>query len=335
MATNKHASIRYQALDKCFSNFGRKFFMEDLIEACNQAIFDFTGSDNGVKRRQVFDDILYMESEQGWSIPLERHKDGKRVFYRYADKKFSINSQPLNVHEVDQIKSALEVLSRFKGLPNFEWVTELNVRLQTSVRTQDAPHAVSFQENPYLRGIEHFAQLYKAIIDQRVLEITYQSFKQEESVKYVIHPYHLKQYNNRWFLFGLNAELNRISNLPLDRIIAVEEKGGDYIESTIDFSEYFEDVVGVTVHEDKPVEQIILKVSANLWPYIESKPLHESQAVIERAETHVLIRIKVQLNYELVSLLLSYGEEMLVLEPVSLKENLLGKVSAMRDGLNA
>ena len=63
MATNKHASIRYQALDKCFRNYGRRYNINDLIEACNQAIYEFTGLEDGVKRRQVYADIAYMESE--------------------------------------------------------------------------------------------------------------------------------------------------------------------------------------------------------------------------------------------------------------------------------
>ena len=107
MATNKHATIRYHALDRCFSNPGRKFFIEDLIYACNQAIYDFAGIENGVKRRQVFDDITFMESEQGWSIPLERTKDGKRVFYRYADKSFSIKNQGINQEEAEQLKEVI------------------------------------------------------------------------------------------------------------------------------------------------------------------------------------------------------------------------------------
>jgi len=38
MATNKHAQIRYHALDRCFNNFGRNFFITDLINACNETI---------------------------------------------------------------------------------------------------------------------------------------------------------------------------------------------------------------------------------------------------------------------------------------------------------
>ena len=93
--------------------------MENLIEECNQAIYNFTGKQDGVKRRQVYDDITFMESEQGWAIHLKRHKDGRKVFLRYEDINFSINNSPLNTAEEEQLKDALFTLSRLKGMPNF------------------------------------------------------------------------------------------------------------------------------------------------------------------------------------------------------------------------
>ena len=67
MATNKHATIRYQALDKCFANPGRKYFIDNLVAACNQAIFDYDGNAEGVKKRQVQDYFNFMESESDYA----------------------------------------------------------------------------------------------------------------------------------------------------------------------------------------------------------------------------------------------------------------------------
>ena len=61
MVTNKHAIIRYQALDKCFSNWYKKFDINALVEACNEAIYQFTV----VQKRQVYDDIAFMGSSRG------------------------------------------------------------------------------------------------------------------------------------------------------------------------------------------------------------------------------------------------------------------------------
>ena len=109
MATNKHAIIRYQTLDKCFRNPGRKYFIEDLIAECNKAIYDFTGNPDGIKRRQIYDDIAFMESEQGWAVPLKKYKDGRKVYIRYEDLSFSINNSPLNNAEEEKLKEALKL----------------------------------------------------------------------------------------------------------------------------------------------------------------------------------------------------------------------------------
>ena len=83
MPTNKNAAIRYQTLDKCFRDRRHRYYMEDLIDKCEEAIYYYNGV-GGVSRRQIFEDIKFMESETGWSVPLERKQDGRRVYYRYS-----------------------------------------------------------------------------------------------------------------------------------------------------------------------------------------------------------------------------------------------------------
>lgn len=305
MATNKHATIRYQALDNCFSNFGRKFFIDDLIEACNEAIYDFSGIDDGVKRRQVFDDITFMESEQGWAIPLERHKEGRKVFYRYSDKSFSISNKGINQSEAEQLKETLSILSRFKGIPQFDWVEEIQIRLEDTFKLKGSTGSfVSFEQNPYLKGLNFFTELFNAIQNHQVLEIEYQGFKQLKPSKIIFHPWHLKQYNNRWFLFGFNKAFNSVSNLAIDRIITISDSKESYFENTeIDFEEFFEDVVGVSVNQEMGAEKVIIKVLKDTWPYIQSKPLHGSQKVKSTSEDFVEIELEVQINHELMALL--------------------------------
>jgi predicted DNA-binding transcriptional regulator YafY len=321
MATNKHATIRYHALDLCFSNPGRKYFIEDLIDACNNAIYDYTGTSEGIKRRQIFDDIKFMESEQGWSIPLDKVREGKRVYYKYSDKNFSIKKQAINESEANQLKETLSILNRFKGMPQFDWMEEMLIRIESAfkLKTNINP-IVSFEQNPFLKGLNFFSELFNAIHYKKVLDVSYQSFKQQKPIKMSLHPYYLKQYNNRWFLFALNENTNSISNLALDRIIEIKENNKVYIENeTIDFEEYFDDVVGVTVTENHKPIKIMLRISNELFPYIESKPIHGSQKIKERTSESAIIELSLQLNYEFISLVFSYGEEVTVIEPEELK----------------
>lgn len=322
MATNKHATIRYHALDRCFSNPGRKFFIEDLIIACNESIHDFAGIEDGVKRRQVFDDITFMESEQGWSIPLERLREGKRVFYRYSEKSFSIKNQGINQAEAEQLKETLAILTRFKGLPQFEWIEEMQIRLEDTFKLKgNLQVTVGFEQNPFLKGLNYFTGIFNAIQNEVTIELKYQGYKQESPIQVIIHPWYLKQYNNRWFLFGYNEQYDAITNFALDRIIDFEESETKYRKNDeINFDEYFDDIIGVTVKKDSPVEKILILINTELWPYIESKPLHGSQKLKNKSEVGVIIELTLQINYEFVALIFSYLDSILIIEPESLRE---------------
>lgn len=313
MASNKHAIIRYQALDKCFSNWYKRFDIEALVQACNDALYQFTGVDEGVKKRQVYSDIAFMMSEQGWSVPLEKFKDGRTTYYRYSEKGYSINNQPLTDAEVGQLKEAMLMLTRFKGMPSFEWIGEIISRLEDKFHlVGNTDSVIGFEQNQYLKGLEFLSEIFNSIVNHQCLRIFYNNFKGEEMV-WIIHPYYLKQYNTRWFLFGMNNEYSNITNVPLDRIVAIEQATVEYIATDIDFEEYFDDIIGVTFPKDKDLVSVQLKFSESRFPYVTSKPIHWSQKVVD-AERNI-IEIDVIPNKELTALLLSYGSDVEVLSP--------------------
>jgi len=330
MATNRFALIRYKALDKCFRNTGRRYFAEDLLEEVNKAIYDFSGSSDGIRLRQLYDDIRFMESNAGYSIHLERCKFGKKTYYLYSDPSFTIGKEPLNESEANQLREVLVMLSRFKGMPQFGWVEEITARLESSfdLRT-GAQHIIGFDENPYLRGLDFITPIFNCIIYRKPMKVNYKSFSAKPAFNLTLHPWYLKQYNNRWFVFGLDEEREQIINLSLDRIITAEEAAGKFIENReIDFREYFEDIVGVTVHKNRPVK-LLLQVDISLWPYIETKPLHGSQKVRERGDEFVNLEFEINPNFELESLLLSHGEKVKVLSPAWFAKKLSERVARM------
>lgn len=323
MATNKNAIIRYQTLDKCFRNPGRMYFWEDLLEECNSALMDFNAYGEGIQRRQLLDDIRFMESEQGWSIPLERLRHGKKVFYRYEDLSFSINNQPLNDSEVEKIKSALQIFSRFAGTPQFEWVNEMIPMLESKFGLIERKYEViNFESNIDLKGLHFLTPLFNAIINERVLLVKYKDFKSSDPYDITFHPNYLKQFNSRWFAFGLNAE-NQIQkwNLALDRVESLSETNLRYHPSDMDWEEYFYDIVGVTRPEGVEIAEIILNFSPEVAPYIITKPIHPSQKH-KNDPTGLEVKIKVIPNFELERLILSFGEQVKVISPQDFKERI-------------
>jgi predicted DNA-binding transcriptional regulator YafY len=332
MAVNKNAVIRYQVLDRCFRNPGRKYFWEDLLEECNKALEDYDLNSAGIQRRQLFDDISFMESRQGWSIPLERTRYGKKVLYQYEDLAFSINNQPLNDLEAEQIKSALQVFSRFSGTPQFEWVNEMIPMLESKfglIERKD--EVISFESNSALKGLHFITPLFNAIIYERVLVVNYMDFKSAEAYEITFHPYYLKEYNNRWFVFGLNAA-NQFDNwnLALDRIESLSETNLKYKPSVVDWRVYFHDLVGVTRPEGIQAQEIVLRFSTDVAPYILTKPIHPSQK-----DTIILggleVKITVIPNFELARLILSFGKQVEVISPLDFREHIKKQINLAKD----
>ncbi len=330
MSINKNAYLRYQVLDKCFSNRYRMFFIDDLLDEVNKALEEFNGFGSKVEKRQLFDDIKFMESEAGFSIPLERIRQGKKVYYRYSEADFSIKNQKISDDEIETINSALIVLLRFRGIPQFEWVNEIFPKLQSAFQNEQPKEVISFDQNEYLVGLDSLPTLYKSITNKSALNIEYQSFKETEPKKLLIHPYYLKQFNKRWFLFGLNNKDKLIYNLPLDRIKSISQSAEKYLENTtLDFKDYFEDIVGVSFTPNEMPLKIKLRINKDVVPYILTKPLHGSQKKIEENNEFLIIEIEVIPNIELRQLILSYGDGIEVILPKSFRDQMIKSIVSM------
>jgi predicted DNA-binding transcriptional regulator YafY len=325
MSTNRNAVLRYNTLDKCFSNFGRKYYFNDLLEIVNNALSNFDPTTGGIKTRQLRDDIRFMKSDAGYSAPIEAIKDGRKAYYRYDEKNFSINNSPLNSTEAEQLKNAITILQRFEGAPQFEWITELAPMLTDHFGLVDSNQKVmSYDTNIDYAGYDKIQPLFNAIVNKRVLKIEYEPFNKDKFIL-EFHPYYLKQYNNRWFVFGLNDKLNIPKwNLALDRINVIDECSSKYINNDINWDDHFEEIIGVSTPDQSEPEDIELIFSKEQANYINTKPLHPSQKpkLLENGELRVILNLIP--NYELEMTILSFGDRVKVIKPLSLK-NIIAK----------
>lgn len=330
MSTNQKALIRYQVLDACFSNYNKKYFIDDLIKACEDAIERQFGTRSGCSKRQVQEDMNYMKREDAYNAPIESIKEGRRTYYRYEDEKYSIKSSKLSPVHLQQIKEALSLLSGIRGIPGLDWASTALVKLNEGFAADDKrSNIISFEENMYLTGIGYLEEIYQSIHYFKVLEITYKPFKSTAPKVEIVSPHYLKQYNNRWFLFGFNHKEQKIQNLALDRITKIHNITSEiYCKTTIDYEEYFEDIVGVSQQEGQEIEKVVLKVAEKQIPYLKSKPLHGSQKLDEATG---ILRLELKLNYELESILLSFGEYIEVIEPKSLAIKIEKRIKSMID----
>ena len=326
MPINKKAQLRYQILDRCFSNQHIKYKIEDLVNTVNEALKEMYGTK--ISTRQIRDDIKYMRDRYSYNAPIEAFPyDGKKCYYRYSDPSFSIFNNDLTEEEISKLSSTIDMLGRYRGGAN-RWLEEVisKLELRFGIRA-NKEQLVSFDHNDRLKGLEFLSELIDHAINHEPLNLQYRTYSGKE-INVVIHPYFIKQYNNRWFLFGLEQTPlgNRIANRPLDRIVKFSVSDEDFIPNTsIDFSKFFDDVVGVTIPDDSvKKETIVLKFDKERFPYVVSKPIHHSQQVL--SEDDCTLQIEVRPNKELESVIFSYFPHVEVLAPSLLREQFKEKI---------
>lgn len=124
MPANKNALIRHKTIDKCLRNRYRRWTIEDLVDACSDALYDMEGIAKGVSMRTVQGDIQIMRSDKlGYNAPIEVY-DNK--FYRYADPEYSINENPLNAEDYALVEKAVCLIGE---MPEDNTVKELKTVL--------------------------------------------------------------------------------------------------------------------------------------------------------------------------------------------------------------
>ena len=314
MPVSKNALIRYKTIDRCLQNHYRRWTLDDLIDACSDALYELEGRDEGVSKRTVQLDIQNLRKLYGAPIKVVDHK-----YYIYEDRDFSITESPLSEEDVKQMAEAVKVLRELSGFQEFSGMEGIMGRLEDVVhiaKDKSRP-VVFFEKNDLLKGLEFIRPLHEAILERRPVKMTYQSFRAKVPYSFVFHPYALKEYNNRWFIFGRRVNKD-IENLALDRIVDLADAPDvPYMDDpSFDPETWFADMVGVSkFRTDKP-ERVVIWASSGDAPYIRTKPFHASQRILElREDGSMVFELRIIVNRELVRLLLGFAEGLRVLSP--------------------
>ena len=199
---------------------------------------------------------------------------------------------------------------------------------------------VEFDANERLMNQHLLPTFYFAIRDKEVVQFRYAPFDKTERI-WTFHPHYLKEYNLRWFVFGLAIDTDgkryEVQNCALDRIVSRVEKlkGEKYIPSTVDYTTYFDDIVGVTRIKDR--KKILIEIrTKDLYTHrrIMTKPLHKSQKEVQSFDEHChwgVISIEVIPNKELLGLLMSFESHIEILSPLGYRKKMQAEIRNMYD----
>lgn len=322
MPINRNALIRYKVLDSCLQRRNRKWTLDDLIEKVSDALYEYQGMDKGISKRTIQADLQMMRSDKlGYFAPIIVLE---KKYYTYQDPTYSITNIPLSEIDLAKMNEAVELLKQFKGFSHFSELNGVVQKLEDHVysSSQKSFPVIDFEKNDNLKGLSFLDALYQSIVQKKAVQISYQSFSARLPQQIIFHVWWLKEFKNRWFAVGVKDDKLQVQNLALDRIIGIQTLDDEqYISNNfLSPDEYYKNVIGVTVSASFRPITIKIWVSNQHAPYVETKPLHQSQEILERQPNGILIQLKVQHNFELEREILGFGDGMIVLEPQKLRE---------------
>jgi predicted DNA-binding transcriptional regulator YafY len=332
MPVNRNALIRYRTIDKCLQNRRRKWTIEDLIDACNDALYEYDGIDTDISMRTIRLDLKAMRSDTlGYNAPIIVNN---KKYYAYEEEDYSIMKSPLTAQDLGILQEVSHLLQQFKGFSHFNEVSEMVNKLEDKIYTEQNQQAsvIDFEKNNLLTGIEWLDVLYKAIVNKTTLLLTYQSFKARSANYLIFYPYLLKEYRNRWFVLGMQKKSKEILTLALDRIhqIAPLEKEQFTLHKNFDPHTYFANIIGVTRNTAEKPTLIEFWASAYHAPYIKTKPIHESQKIVAEVKGGTHFSIELIPNFELERELIGFGDGIKIISPNNMVRQMKRKIRLMQ-----
>lgn len=359
MPSNKNAVIRYMYLDQMLSDRYNKYTCEDLLikvnERLEEAGYPTIGGDQSDYERYLksgkrviqLDLQALQDSPFNMEIDSSERLHGSPV-YRYADQTQSLFSKPLSEDEKRLLQEVLNTLGQFSGLDSFEWLNDLQEKLndkrafgrgEYDREMRQPRRIISFSTNDYLKGKDYLGTLFTLIANKKVVDVEYEPFSgTPRTIR--LHPYLLKQYNDRWYLIGTPLASDEFPfrkdfyvNLALDRIQSVSAVEGEkYVDCSEDFEERFEDIIGVTWLEEEEMTEIVIAVKDSFTGYIDTKPLHGSQVkyLAEQQvslhekytslEGYTFYRLYLRPNRELYNTIYRNVDNVVVVSPIAIRE---------------
>lgn len=200
----------------------------------------------------------------------------------------------------------------------FELFNTARVINETLLKSSSNIDYIDFDRTTMRMDPEILKGLIQAVIDRNIVKFTHHSFWSEKDRPMAIMPHLLKQYQNRWYVYGCfpNGEFR---SFGIDRISNLEILSESFKPKMKRPKEMFDNIIGL-VYERETIEEVVLSYDSFQGKYIKTQPIHSSQIILKDDETELRISIRVIPNYELEEQILKQGERVKVIEPEWLKD---------------
>ncbi len=324
MPANKYALLRYRIIDRCLNNTARPFpSKEDLRQACEDTLYGSDGENISISTIEKDMWAMKNESELGYYAPIAYHP-AERGYY-YSEEGYTIQDISLNEEDMSAINFAAMTLYQFKDIPVFDQFGHAIEKIFD--RLNFAPNGdhkavqqyVQFENNPPAEGSDHLPILLACIKQRQVITLEYLKFTAKASSNYELHPYLLKEYRGRWYLIAYDPKKKDYRTFGLERMVEIAPSKERFdVNNDFNPDRFFKHSIGIT-EADTDAKEIVLRCNDQLKHYLLSQPLHHSQEQIGESND---FKLHVLVSYELINIILGFGDQMEVVSPSSLRETI-------------
>ena len=173
---------------------------------------------------------------------------------------------------------------------------------------------------PIPSGEKFLAPIIEALRDKTAIEMTYQGFTKDYPATFIVEPYCLKMFKQRWYVLAYSPGIDQTYLYSLDRIHAIEPTTQKYkLPKDFNAETYFKDAYGTADLSYEPVE-VKISVSSEQVPYLRTLPLHASQEEIETNEEYSIFRYFIIPSTDFKQELYKYGSDVEVLAPEDMRK---------------
>ena len=333
MPVSKKALHRYKILNELLKNRSG-YTITQLTEKVNEELAMF--QDDNKKSSTVSDRMIRMDLENMMEVyPVVIAKRDKNRYY-YETSNESIDNINLREEDKTAINLALGVFARFNGTPLYEKFSDAVTRIMANsvirkINTTDTRKIVQVATKS---GIEWLETIYNAIVDKKTLLLEYKSFGEKTSVR-VISPYMLKEFRNKWYMIAYVHGLNKPDKTllhKLSRIVDIRTSNEPYEEdATFNGDKYFRYTLGVYhKHSEEPIDVKLRLRGSSIIRLFSEDEVHATQDLIPISQEEAILEMRVYNSPELENFILGYGEGIEVLEPQSLKTEIINRLNKTR-----
>ena len=173
-------------------------------------------------------------------------------------------------------------------------------------------------------GLEHLETAINAIKCHHTIQMGYQKFSDSEPYTTLIEPYCLKLFHQRWYLLGKSERKGgAMAIYALDRMTELTETNAPY-ELAVDFDAetFFKNYFGVFIGEETTVQRIVLRAYCKMPNLLRTLPLHHSQKEVYKTDTYTDFEYHLAPTFDFRQAILKEGNELEVIEPLSLRHKI-------------